>query len=107
MKPEMFFGEAPKTCNFPKSCRVQGAMVEVVEFKSNTLVFKLFPNRQMCRKNLSSIFSFIFRYRLRIINLFYVKLLMLPLEPIYHTRFHSSHVLNWQLEEAVINEFED
>jgi hypothetical protein len=65
MKPEMFFGEAPKTCNFPKSCRVQGAMVEVVEFKSNTLVFKLFSSHQMWRRNLSSIFSFIFRYRLR------------------------------------------
>jgi hypothetical protein len=32
---------------------------------------------------------------------------MLLLKPIYFTNFHSSHVLNWQLKEAVINKFED
>lgn len=32
---------------------------------------------------------------------------MFILEPIYLARFHSSRILNWQLEEAVINDFED
>lgn len=65
---------------------------------------------QIWGRNLSSIFSFMSCYRLRYNQSIYVKFtgtIMLQLEPIYLTKFHSSHVLNWQLEEAMIKEFED
>ena len=63
-------GEAPKTCNFRKWCRVQGAIVEVVEFKSNIVVFNLFSATK-CEGGTSQVFSHsCFPIGLGMINLF-------------------------------------
>lgn len=103
-------GEAPKICNFCNSCRVQGAIIEVVEFKSNSVVSNLYSATKMWRRNLLSIFSFSFRYRFRYNQFIFCELYCFSYVIIgtcLSYIIHSSHVLNWQLEETTINEYED
>lgn len=68
-------GEAPKNHNFCSSCRVQGAMIEVVESKSYTVVSNLFSATK-CGGGTSWVFSHSgFNIGLGIIN--YIVLIIL------------------------------
>lgn len=69
-------GETPKNCNFRSSGRVQGPMVEVVEFKSHHTVFSSFSATK-CGGKTSRVFSHSgFLMGSGIINLFLFKYLV-------------------------------
>lgn len=93
------FKGCPENWNFCSASRVQVAMVEVVEFKSNNLALNSFSTTKFGGEISQAFSHTCFTVGLGLINIFCVKyigfLFLFLLEHIYLREFHSSHDMNW------------